>query len=359
MNELAIRDEQHYLATIAEVRSLVTRIESVNGAKDLADQARAAQVWAERARLGQEKVNLAVAARLWAERRTGELLANTVVPRGNHRVPGKGSDPSLPDGVDKKQSHRWQKLAAIPPDTFAEITEEAVEAGRVNGAEVLRRWERRQREHDRAEEERRLVAEAAPVDCRLEVADLRDWNPGEVAAIITDPPYVTADAVELVAAVRDLALRCLRPGGALAVMTWQPILPAVLAALDHPELRYRWTIAYVSGAHESTADYARRVFDRWKPIVVVHRGQWADDAPMLADVISSGRDADKTEHEWQQALDGFRPLVRKLARPGEVVCDPFLGAGTTAIAAKVEGRGFVGCDIDTQAVAITQERLAA
>lgn len=101
---LAIRDEQHYLATVDEVRALALRIENVGDANALADKARAAQVWAERARLGQNQVNLAAMARLWAERRAGQLLSEMrgtgtysrgiakvgIAERGLWTPPGKG-----------------------------------------------------------------------------------------------------------------------------------------------------------------------------------------------------------------------------------------------------------------------------
>jgi tRNA G10 N-methylase Trm11 len=37
--------------------------------------------------------------------------------------------------------------------------------------------------------------------------------------------------------------------------------------------------------------------------------------------------------------------------------DPFLGSGTTAVAAIMEGRQFLGCDIDPGCVETTRRRL--
>lgn len=143
MTELAIRDERHYLATVSEVRALVDRIESVEGARDLADQARAAQVWAQRAKLGSEQVNLAAAAKLWAERRAGELLREAPknggrLLRGNETRP-RDSTPTLEDlGVAKHESSRWQQLAEIPTEDFAEAVEQAAAEGTVTAAAVRR-----------------------------------------------------------------------------------------------------------------------------------------------------------------------------------------------------------------------------
>jgi site-specific DNA-methyltransferase (adenine-specific) len=43
--------------------------------------------------------------------------------------------------------------------------------------------------------------------------------------------------------------------------------------------------------------------------------------------------------------------------PGDVVLDPFLGTGTTAIAAKTLGRHFVGIDIDPEYAKMATEKV--
>ncbi len=137
MSELAIRDERHYLATVADVRDLCERIDTVVGARDLADRARAAQVWAQRAKLGQEQVNLAAVAKLWAERRAGELLRDEVRPAGNPQWSQDTTKVGLADlGVTKHESSRWQRLAGIPQEQFADAVEVASAQGIVSTARV-------------------------------------------------------------------------------------------------------------------------------------------------------------------------------------------------------------------------------
>ena len=43
---------------------------------------------------------------------------------------------------------------------------------------------------------------------------------------------------------------------------------------------------------------------------------------------------------------------------GDVVLDPFLGSGTTAVAAKMSGRRYIGCDLSAEYCDIAKERLA-
>lgn len=53
-----------------------------------------------------------------------------------------------------------------------------------------------------------------------------------------------------------------------------------------------------------------------------------------------------------------RDIVLAFSAPGDLVYDPFVGSGTTAVVAAQEGRRFLGCDISEEYVQIAHERLA-
>ncbi len=55
----------------------------------------------------------------------------------------------------------------------------------------------------------------------------------------------------------------------------------------------------------------------------------------------------------------MRWLVRLVARPGDVVLDPFTGSGTTGVACIEEGREFVGIERELDYVEISRRRLEA
>ena len=61
------------------------------------------------------------------------------------------------------------------------------------------------------------------------------------------------------------------------------------------------------------------------------------------------------QHPTQKSLALFVELIQKHSLSGDMVVDPFCGAGTTAVAAIRNGRRFAGCDIDSQYVAIAQQ----
>jgi len=62
-------------------------------------------------------------------------------------------------------------------------------------------------------------------------------------------------------------------------------------------------------------------------------------------------------HPTQKPLDLFCELIEKHSNKGDLVIDPFLGSGTTAIAAIKNNRNFRGCDIDAKYVKTAQARL--
>lgn len=366
----AIRDEPTYLEVVHAIRGAVELVDGVPDAKQLADNARAAEVWARRVGLHDTKIMLAIVARLWAERRAGELLRE-LVERGE-RHDGHGDQragfgrgtPLLVDlGITKRQSHEWQRLASIEVATYARLVDDRLPLDRrnVSAAELLRLAGRSARDtklreqRQQAEEE----ARASGLSRRVEQGDLRTWRPGgPIAAIVTDPPYITDDAVDLHSALADFALDVLEEGGALVVMTWQPILVDVIAAMSRDHLAFRWAVCWRYATSERTPDQARRVFDGWKPVLVYHKGAMPGDATFLYDVVDS-ENLDKGSHEWGQSIKGFRQLVKAVTEPGETVCDPFVGGGTTAAAALSSGRAFVGCDIDEAAVHTTRERVGS
>ena len=53
-------------------------------------------------------------------------------------------------------------------------------------------------------------------------------------------------------------------------------------------------------------------------------------------------------HPTQKSLVMFEELVKKHSNPGDLILDPFLGSGTTALAAKNLNRDFTGSEMDKE-----------
>jgi site-specific DNA-methyltransferase (adenine-specific) len=62
-------------------------------------------------------------------------------------------------------------------------------------------------------------------------------------------------------------------------------------------------------------------------------------------------------HPTQKALEVMKWCVTSFSKPGDTILDPFLGSGTTAVAAKILGRRYIGIEQDEEYVAMARERL--
>jgi site-specific DNA-methyltransferase (adenine-specific) len=62
-------------------------------------------------------------------------------------------------------------------------------------------------------------------------------------------------------------------------------------------------------------------------------------------------------HPTQKALEVMKWCIASFSEPGDTVLDPFLGSGTTAVAAKLLGRNFIGVEQDEEYVAMARDRL--
>lgn len=192
--------------------------------------------------------------------------------------------------------------------------------------------------------------------------------------IITDAPYIAeVGALELCEQLAQHAPRWLKPDGSLLLMMGQMFLPEVVR-LVAPHLHYRWTLAYLTPGGQAVQIWPHQVNTFWKPVFWFtngggrYRGGWRGDASsgeaewlaaLGSDLTASAVNAnDKRDHEWGQSESGMLDLLRRFVSPGETVLDPFMGAGTTGVAALRLGCRFVGVDMKPDNVRIAAERLA-
>lgn len=64
-------------------------------------------------------------------------------------------------------------------------------------------------------------------------------------------------------------------------------------------------------------------------------------------------------HPTQKPVELMCWLVRSYTNPGDIVLDNCCGCGSTCVAALLEGRNFIGMDINEEYVRITRERIDA
>jgi len=205
--------------------------------------------------------------------------------------------------------------------------------------------------------------------------DSIDIKPASIDAIITDAPY-PSEFIPLLGrmpigtdeygdpiygdfeehGLSEIAAHVLKPGGICAVMIGQSYLPEVMIRLS-ARLTYHWTIAYLTPGGQAVQIFPRKVNTFWKPILIYRNGE-GDAGEWLGDVTKSDvNDNDKRFHHWGQSESGMADVVKRLTRPGDTILDPFMGAGTTGVAALALGRSFIGCDVNADHVDDAQARL--
>jgi site-specific DNA-methyltransferase (adenine-specific) len=67
---------------------------------------------------------------------------------------------------------------------------------------------------------------------------------------------------------------------------------------------------------------------------------------------------EREDHPTQKPLEIVSRMVRASCPPGGLVLDPFLGSGTTAVAALANGRRIAGFEINAEYLELTRRRIA-
>lgn len=219
-------------------------------------------------------------------------------------------------------------------------------------------------------DKRRAAKEAAkeavpddlpPTDERFQLihADIAEVN-GEVPTggvdwIITDPPY-PEEYLPVYDSLSEFAARVLKPGGSALVMVGQSYLPQVIERLSK-HLKYHWTLAYLTPGGQAVQLWDRKVQTFWKPLLWFVNGDYKSK-DWIGDVCKSEvNDNDKTHHHWGQSESGMADVVSRFTYPGQVICDPFVGGGTTGVVSVSMNRRFIGIDKSEDAIETTQRRL--
>jgi len=107
--------------------------------------------------------------------------------------------------------------------------------------------------------------------------------------------------------------------------------------------------------HLGMGHYFRR---RHEQIVFAGKGRRKLARRDLADVWPVRR-LRRAAYPTQKPVEVFERMLAGSAEPGFVVCDPFVGSGSAAVAALRHHCHFVGADIDARAVELARGRCAS
>lgn len=152
-------------------------------------------------------------------------------------------------------------------------------------------------------------------------------------------------------------LRVTRPAGVCILFTDWRQLPITTDALQAGGWVWRGVVPWAkpdarpqAGRFTASCEYA--VWGSAGPMPIAMDGS----APCLPGFYQALAPRDR-EHITQKPLSVMRSLV-KIAPKGGVVLDPFMGAGTTGVAAVIEGRRFVGAELTQHFQQVSLKRIA-
>jgi site-specific DNA-methyltransferase (adenine-specific) len=86
---------------------------------------------------------------------------------------------------------------------------------------------------------------------------------------------------------------------------------------------------------------------------------WVDDGRRYPRSVwhFTGSARSESIHPSQKPLACLQRLIELYTDPGWLICDPFIGSGTTALAARSSDRDYIGGDIDAKYVEVARRRL--
>ncbi len=177
-------------------------------------------------------------------------------------------------------------------------------------------------------------------------------RPESIDFIITDPPY-PREFLSVYDDLAEFAAYALKPGGSLIAMVGQSYLPEIMEKLGK-HMGYHWMLAYLTPGGQSPQLWQRNVNTFWKPLLWYVKGEYA--GKWIGDVCKSDvNQNDKRFHKWGQSESGMADIIERFTETGQLICDPFVGGGTTAIVAMELERQFIGCDIDETCIVAVEE----
>lgn len=173
----------------------------------------------------------------------------------------------------------------------------------------------------------------------------------KIDLILTDPPY-GKEYLYLYKNLSRLSKDKLTDNGICLTMAGQSYLTEVLNLMSE-NLIYHWTFSINMLDGKATTLWQRKVISFWKPILWYVKSSYKEI--FVSDVLKSeGRD--KRFHKWGQNINIMILCLQKFPF-ANLILDPFLGSGTTAIACEQLGRKWIGIEIEEESCKIAANRI--
>jgi 16S rRNA G966 N2-methylase RsmD len=276
---------------------------------------------------------------------------NLINPVDRYKEIGKASNTSHDTVAKVKVINKAVEAGKVAPEVVAKL-----HTGEVSINRVARDVKETMVAEKRAEQRKEAAAKVEPQFFdNVHIGDFRKLTDkvadGSLSLIFTDPPY-DRKAIDLFDGLGEFAADKLADGGSLIAYVGHIQIPDALEILSK-HLRYWWVCCCLhSGGESLMKEYGIRV--GWKAMLWFVKGTRDDKQTIVHDVVSGGRE--KSHHDWQQAQSEAEYWIDNLCPEDGIVCDPFLGGGTTAAAAIRLNRKWIGFEKDHDQAVLAMSR---
>ncbi|MBO9401433.1 DNA methyltransferase [Shimia sp. R9_3] len=201
--------------------------------------------------------------------------------------------------------------------------------------------------------------------CGESVKTLKTISEGSIDLIVTDPPYgvnyrdrtgrkvKNDDDLRFVLPVFEQAFRALKQDSyCISFYGWNK---ADLFLKAWKDAGFR-----VVGHLVWTKNYASRtgvVKYHHEQAYVLAKGRPSRPKNPIADVLPWTATGNRA-HPTEKAVQSLTPLIWSFSKPGELVCDPFAGSGSTCVAAALAGRNYLGIELEDKYCTHARKRLS-
>jgi len=216
------------------------------------------------------------------------------------------------------------------------------------------------------------------MDC---LEGMKEMPEGSIDLIVTDPPYKTITGGD------SNGKNSIRPKGMLSgnrklfacqnnikASEWLPEIFRILKLSTHAyvftnalNLNETITAAEISGFklqnvlvwEKNNCTPSQYYMKNCEYILLLRKGaaKWINDIGGSKTVHQFNNIIGKKQHPTEKPLDLINFYIQNSSSPDALVCDPFLGSGTTAIACMNTNRNYIGFELDPEYYEIAKQRI--
>lgn len=209
-------------------------------------------------------------------------------------------------------------------------------------------------------------------DC-LEI--LKSIPDKSVDAVITDPPYgidfqssrvnggrfekIANDKTPFVQFIPEVA-RIVKDTGVVAIFTRWDVQQAFIDKMRENGMDPTGVLIWHKG--EGGMGDLKRGFPLDYESIIYYAGKgfsFRDGRPPSSVIRIHKVNANKLVHPNEKPVELFRYLIDTLCPRGGVVLDCFMGSGASGVAAKMNGREYIGIELDEKYFALSKARIDA